>query len=115
MLHGPNPKPIKAKSHLGPKDTCPRPSGAITFLCQFGGPLLTLHGMPKRDFLAIPDLSKSELSWLFDHAEEMKSGRYRHRPLEGQTLAMVFAKSSTRTRVSFEVGAHQLGAQAVFL
>jgi ornithine carbamoyltransferase len=71
--------------------------------------------MPKRDFLAIPDLSNTELSQLFDLAGQMKSGKYRNRPLEGQTLAMVFAKSSTRTRVSFEVGAHQLGGQAVFL
>jgi len=71
--------------------------------------------MPKRDFLALPDLSKTELSQLFDLAGQMKSGKYRNRPLEGQTLAMVFAKSSTRTRVSFEVGVHQLGGQAVFL
>ena len=60
--------------------------------------------MPKRDFLALPDLSKTELSQLFDLAGQMKSGKYRNRPLEGQSLAMVFAKSSTRTRVSFPPG-----------
>ncbi len=45
----------------------------------------------------------------------MKAGRYLDRPLAGKTLAMIFTKSSTRTRVSFEVGAQQLGGQAIFL
>jgi ornithine carbamoyltransferase len=71
--------------------------------------------MPKRDFLAIPDFSKPELLALFDLAARMKCGEYRDRPLAGRTLAMVFAKSSTRTRVSFEVGAYQLGGHALFL
>src|SRR5690349_24962512 len=71
--------------------------------------------MPKRDFLAITDFSKDEISRLFDLASRMKSGQYRETPLAGQTLAMIFAKSSTRTRASFEVGAYQLGGQALFL
>ncbi len=71
--------------------------------------------MPKRDFLAIPDLSASEIAALFDLAAQMKAGRYQKRPLEGKVLAMVFAKSSTRTRVSFEVGTYQLGGHALFL
>src|SRR2546422_10647708 len=45
----------------------------------------------------------------------MKARGYRETPLAGKTLAMIFAKSSTRTRVSFEVGAYQLGGQALFL
>lgn len=71
--------------------------------------------MPKRDFLAIPDLSAEELLRVLDRAARMKAGRYRARPLVEKTLAMVFAKSSTRTRVSFEVAMYQLGGQALFL
>jgi ornithine carbamoyltransferase len=68
-----------------------------------------------RHFLAIPDFSKSELLELFDLAARMKRGDYREKPLAGKTLGMIFAKSSTRTRVSFEAGAYQLGGHALFL
>ena len=70
---------------------------------------------PKRDFLAVTDLTRDEIQRLFDLAGRMKAGSYRDTPLAGKTLAMIFAKSSTRTRVSFEVGAYQLGGQALFL
>jgi ornithine carbamoyltransferase len=68
-----------------------------------------------RDFLALTDFSPSELRALFALADQMRRGEYRLRPLEGMALAMLFMKSSTRTRVSFEVGAWQLGAHALFL
>ncbi|HET9454546.1 MAG TPA: ornithine carbamoyltransferase [Gemmatimonadaceae bacterium] len=68
-----------------------------------------------RDFLAIPDFSQDELLRLFDLAERMRTGAYRDKPLAGRTLAMIFMKSSTRTRVSFEVGMYQLGGHALFL
>jgi ornithine carbamoyltransferase len=68
-----------------------------------------------RDFLALTDLSGAELRALFALADRMRCGEYTKRPLEGQALAMLFHKSSTRTRVSFEVGAWQLGAHALFL
>ena len=71
--------------------------------------------MPKRDFLRVADLAIEEVRDLFKLAAEMKAGTYHARPLEGKTLAMIFAKSSTRTRVSFEVGAYQLGGHALFL
>src|SRR5437867_6802679 len=71
--------------------------------------------MAKRDFLAVTDLTRDEILRLFDLAGRMKQGAYREEPLAGKTLAMIFAKSSTRTRVSFEVGAYQLGGQALFL
>jgi ornithine carbamoyltransferase len=69
----------------------------------------------KRDFLAIPDFSRQELYELLKLAKRMKSGEYREQPLAGKTLAMIFEKSSTRTRVSFEVGTFQLGGHALFL
>src|ERR671910_2963058 len=68
-----------------------------------------------RHFLAIPDFSKPELLAVFDLAARMKRGDYREKPLAGKTLGMIFAKSSTRTRVSFEVGTYQLGGHALFL
>jgi len=68
-----------------------------------------------RDFLAIPDYSREELLALFDLAERMRSGDYRDKPLAGKSLAMIFMKASTRTRVSFEVGTWQLGGHALFL
>jgi ornithine carbamoyltransferase len=71
--------------------------------------------MPKRDFLAIPDFSADDLNHLFDVAARMKNGSDTSRPLAGRTLGMIFTKSSTRTRVSFEVGAYQLGGHALFL
>ena len=73
--------------------------------------------MPKthRDFLQITDFSPSELNGLFALAEEMKTGAYKKKPLAGKTLAMIFMKSSTRTRVSFEAGTYQLGGHAMFL
>ena len=68
-----------------------------------------------RDFLAIPDYSREELLALFDLAERMRNGDYTAKPLAGKSLAMIFMKASTRTRVSFEVGTWQLGGHALFL
>ena len=69
----------------------------------------------KRDFLSLTDFSREEIVRLLDLAERMRTGGYARRPMEGKTLAMIFMKSSTRTRVSFEVGAWQLGGLALFL
>ena len=68
----------------------------------------------KRDFLAIADFSRDELTQLLERARLLKAGLDSAR-LTGKTLAMIFRKSSTRTRVSFEVGMTQLGGHALFL
>jgi ornithine carbamoyltransferase len=69
----------------------------------------------KRDFLAIPDFERDELLRLLDRARRLKGGEEGGQPLAGKSLAMLFTKSSTRTRVSFEVGMTQLGGHALFL
>jgi ornithine carbamoyltransferase len=76
---------------------------------------MTATATPHRDFLAIPDFSAPELLALFSLAERMRKGEYAKKPLAGKTLAMIFMKASTRTRVSFEVGTYQLGGHALFL
>jgi ornithine carbamoyltransferase len=68
-----------------------------------------------RDFIAIPDFSRFELDGLLRLADRMRRGDYDRRPLRGKTLAMLFMKASTRTRVSFEVGTFHLGGHALFL
>lgn len=72
----------------------------------------------KKDFLRILDLTDRELLRLLDLADAWKkrgSGKRTPTPLKGKTLAMVFQKASTRTRVSFEVGMARLGGHALFL
>jgi len=69
-----------------------------------------------RNFLRLGDLTAAELRQLTARAIAQKSGKERERrPLAGRTLAMIFTKSSTRTRVSFEAGMAQLGGHAIFL
>jgi len=71
-----------------------------------------------RHFLTLLDLSPEELNWLIERATELKQLHKRgeiYEPLKNRVLGMIFEKSSTRTRVSFEAGMAQLGGQAVFL
>jgi len=69
-----------------------------------------------KHFLKETDFGPSELAGVFALAREFKQTRGHHaRPLAGQTWAMIFSKSSTRTRVSFEVGIHELGGNPLFL
>jgi ornithine carbamoyltransferase len=72
--------------------------------------------MPHKDFIEIHDYSAAEVYAIFELARDIKKnpGQFA-KTLEGQTLAMIFEKSSTRTRVSFEVGMFQLGGHALFL
>ncbi|MFI5280990.1 MAG: ornithine carbamoyltransferase [Gemmatimonadales bacterium] len=71
--------------------------------------------MPERDFLTFEDITAAQLDAMLALAGKMKSGSYRDKPLAGKTVGLIFAKSSTRTRVSFEVGTYQLGGHALFL
>jgi ornithine carbamoyltransferase len=71
--------------------------------------------MAIRHFLSIADLTRDEIYQTLDLAARMKRSEENGKPLSGKTLAMIFTKSSTRTRVSFEVGAYQLGGHALFL
>lgn len=70
----------------------------------------------KRDFLRLWDLSSDEISLLLKRAIELKSGKDALTcPLIGKSIGLLFEKASTRTRVSFEVGIYQLGAQVIYM
>lgn len=71
-----------------------------------------------RHFLTLLDRTPEELNKIIDRAIELKAERNKnipHRVLEGKTLAMIFEKSSTRTRISFETGMNELGGHSLFL
>jgi len=70
------------------------------------------------NLLTIEDLSLEEIKDLFTLTTELKYKKNKgieHKYLAGQSLGLIFAKSSTRTRVSFETGIYQLGGQGIFL
>ena len=72
----------------------------------------------KKDLLKLMDLTKADIVKILDTADQMKYNQKHgltHHYLEGKTLAMIFEKNSTRTRVSFEAGMFQLGGHALFL
>ncbi|PLX85011.1 MAG: ornithine carbamoyltransferase [Desulfuromonas sp.] len=71
-----------------------------------------------KDFLSLSDWNRSDLDKIFDLTRDLKAKQKQgeaHRLLAGKTLGMIFEKSSTRTRVSFEAGMFQLGGHALFL
>ena len=72
----------------------------------------------KKDLLKLLDLTRDDILKILDKADELKAewkAGKKHDFQSGKTLAMIFAKNSTRTRVSFETGIFQLGGQGVFL
>ena len=72
----------------------------------------------KKDFLSIADYSKTEIESIFDLTRDLKEKTKRgesHPLCAGKTMAMIFAKPSARTRVSFETGMYQLGGYALYL
>lgn len=71
-----------------------------------------------KHLLSMLSLSTEEITEILNLADQLKyenKNNIKHHRLEGQTLGMIFQKSSTRTRVSFETGMYQLGGQALFL
>lgn len=75
-------------------------------------------GLRGRDLVSVHDLSSDEIYRVFHVASVLKTDArtgVSHRVLEGKSLGMIFSKSSTRTRVSFEVGIWQLGGHGLFL
>ncbi|MCL2201016.1 MAG: ornithine carbamoyltransferase [Oscillospiraceae bacterium] len=72
----------------------------------------------KKDLLKLIDLSADDITLILDTADKLKAEQkagIKHDFPAGKTLAMIFAKNSTRTRVSFEVGIFQLGGHGIFL
>ena len=72
----------------------------------------------QKDFISIADLTRDEIFEIFELTRELKEKtkkREKHHLLEGYTLAMIFAKPSARTRISFETGIYQLGGYALYL
>ena len=72
----------------------------------------------KKDLLKLLDLTGEEILKILDTADQLKFSQKHgipHDKLKGKTLAMIFEKNSTRTRVSFETGMYQLGGHALFL
>src|SRR5699024_8106739 len=77
-----------------------------------------MNKLQGKDFLQIDDFTAEELIELIKFAIQLKNKQKlgeSHRYLERKTMAMIFEKSSTRTRVSFETGMFQLGGMAQFL
>ncbi|MCK4982450.1 MAG: ornithine carbamoyltransferase [Victivallaceae bacterium] len=70
-----------------------------------------------KDLLSVADISKNDLEKIFDLSAKLKKerGQSNYKPLAGKSIGMIFAKSSTRTRVSFEVGISELGGYPLYL
>jgi len=74
--------------------------------------------MPIKHFLQFNDISKDEFEYLMQSSRDIKARFKRYEPyypLQDRTLVMIFEKASTRTRLSFEAGMHQLGGSAIYL
>ena len=72
--------------------------------------------MMKRDFLTLQDISSDEFHAIIKRASEFKSGKDSNAcPLIGKSIGLLFDKTSTRTRISFQTGIYQLGAQPIYI
>ena len=71
-----------------------------------------------RNFLTLKDFTPEEIRYFLDTAKELKEKKKNHVPMkefEGRNIALIFEKTSTRTRCSFEVAAHDLGMGVTYL
>lgn len=70
-----------------------------------------------KDLLTLNDLTRDDLEKIFEFSTKLKQerGKVSYTPLAGKSIGLIFAKSSTRTRVSFEVGVSELGGTALYL
>lgn len=87
----------------------------VNATCKGGRQMVDLRG---RDFLKLLDYTPEEIRYLLDVSKNLKDQKRNgntHRYLEGKQIAMIFEKDSTRTRCSFEAGAHDLGMEATYL
>ncbi|WP_019635637.1 ornithine carbamoyltransferase [Paenibacillus fonticola] len=87
-------------------------------MSQTEGTKQTTFNLSGRDFIELNDYTTEEIQYLIDLAIEIKKKQKNgeaYEPLKGKTVGLIFEKSSTRTRVSFEVGTYQLGGHALFL
>jgi ornithine carbamoyltransferase len=85
--------------------------------CFTAGEFFILEAAMKH-LLKLLDLTSKEITEILDLADKLKAEQkagVNREPLKGKTLAMIFEKNSTRTRVSFETGIYQLGGQGIFL
>jgi len=80
-----------------------------------GRPGIQQQRVMPQDFLSINDLTDGEVATLLDWSDAYRAGRFSGRPLEGRSVAMLFEKPSLRTKVSFDVGVHELGGHAIYL
>jgi len=70
----------------------------------------------KRDLISLQDLSGDEVKQLLNLTSELKAKKLQSRDvLKGKSVGLIFQKPSNRTRVSFEVGVHQLGGNCIYL
>ena len=71
----------------------------------------------KKDLLTLRDITRDDLEKIFEFSTKLKQerGKVSYTPLAGKSIGLIFAKSSTRTRVSFEVGVHELGGNPLYL